>query len=246
MSVEYVFTIDVFTPDTIPMARLAEYIAELAQLVGHKETTHFRRVESGSAKLAYAVADSTNARVEQRIIAAPSGEGPREAIEAFKRLDEMLAADNAVGSLQKAAGSAVVIQFPGRLRPAELALPAFRQPGTIDGEVVSLGGKDKTAHVILRDGNVTYSNISISRSQAKGLAPYLYQGKVRLSGTGRWQRQTDGAWRLLNFAVDDFEILDDTPLSDVLRDLRTAAPQLVDEGAYFDIAALRIDDGEVH
>ncbi|MCZ4107610.1 hypothetical protein O3U67_05940 [Brevundimonas diminuta] len=246
MSVEYVFTIDVFTPDTMPMARLADYLAELAHLVGHKETTHFKRVELGSAKLAYSVADATSARVEQRIVAAPSGEGPREAVEAFKRLDDMLAADNAVGSLQKATGGGVVIQFPGRLRPAELTLPAFRQPGTIDGEVVSLGGKDKTAHVILRDGSVTYSNISVTRDQAKRLAPFLYQGKVRLSGTGRWQRETNGAWKLLTFSVDDFESLDDAPLADVLSDLRAAAPRLTAEDAYNDIAALRLDDGEVH
>jgi hypothetical protein len=43
--VEYVFRIDAFTPDTLPMARLAEYLSALAKLLGHQEHTHFVRVD---------------------------------------------------------------------------------------------------------------------------------------------------------------------------------------------------------
>jgi hypothetical protein len=44
---EYTFRIDVFTPETMPMARLAEYLAELSKLVGHSQSTHFDRVAPG-------------------------------------------------------------------------------------------------------------------------------------------------------------------------------------------------------
>ena len=53
--VEYVLRIDAFTPDTMPMARLAEYLGALARLLGHAEHTHFVRLEEGSAKLVHRV-----------------------------------------------------------------------------------------------------------------------------------------------------------------------------------------------
>ena len=48
---EYRFRIDGFTPDTLPMARLAEYIADLAVIFGEKELVHFVGIEKGSAIL---------------------------------------------------------------------------------------------------------------------------------------------------------------------------------------------------
>ena len=51
---EYRFRIDVFKPDTMPMGRLAEYMADLSQLLGEKEQVHFVRLEEGSKiELAY-------------------------------------------------------------------------------------------------------------------------------------------------------------------------------------------------
>ncbi|HZL00812.1 MAG TPA: hypothetical protein VFC47_13045 [Caulobacteraceae bacterium] len=48
---EYTLWIDVFTLDTLPMSRLAQYLGALADLIGFKETTHFVRVEAGSARV---------------------------------------------------------------------------------------------------------------------------------------------------------------------------------------------------
>ena len=48
---EYEFHIDAFTPATIPMARLALYLTELAALFGHTESVHFEKVKKGSVRL---------------------------------------------------------------------------------------------------------------------------------------------------------------------------------------------------
>jgi hypothetical protein len=45
------FTIDAYTPDTIPMRRLAEYMQDLADLFGEREHVHFARIEAGSTVL---------------------------------------------------------------------------------------------------------------------------------------------------------------------------------------------------
>jgi hypothetical protein len=49
---EYRFTIaESFTPQTLPMERLAEYIAGLAKLLGEQPNVHFRSIEAGSTVL---------------------------------------------------------------------------------------------------------------------------------------------------------------------------------------------------
>jgi len=244
MSDEYVFRIDVFNPDSIPMARLAEYMAALAELVGYEASTHFVRLEEGSTKLVHAIDTPDAPKVAHRLRQTGSPDAPKDLLRAFTKLDDLLASDNAVGELTH--GDAVIIPFPGRMRPPVLTFPAFRQSGSIDGELVSLGGRDKTAHVILQDGPISYSNITVTREQARQLAANLYRGKVRLHGDGRWERQPNGVWKLLSFSVDRFEPLDDAPLSDVLGDIRSALAQDGSDLGHDELMNLRLGDGEVH
>ena len=42
---EYRFEIDAFTPATIPMARLAEYVSDLAKMFGNNSSVHLGRIE---------------------------------------------------------------------------------------------------------------------------------------------------------------------------------------------------------
>lgn len=241
---EYTFKIDIFTPDSLPMARLAEYLAALAELVGYEDSTHFVAIQPGSAKLVHKVDAPDAPKVERRLAEVSQGVGPRDAQRAFKTIDDLLSDDNAVGQLTR--GDAVVIPFPGRTRPKPLTFPAFRQVGTIDGEVVRVGGQDSSAHVILQDGSTVFSGCTLSRELARELAQHLYSGKVRLFGEGRWERRPDGSWKLLDFKVDRFETLDDTPLSEVFRDLRSIAEPTAGTGIFDDLMRLRGSDGEVH
>lgn len=244
---EYTFQIDVFTPDTIPMARLAQYMAALADLVGFKESTHFVRLDEGSARLVSKVEQPDRPKVDRRLATIAGGFAPPDGRRAFQAIDDMLADDNATG-LFTSPGGAVVLPFPGRTRPQPLTFPAFRQDGSIDGVVVSVGGRDRTAHVILQDGKVTYTKIELSRETARELAKHLYGPKVRLFGSGRWQRLPDGAWELLKFTVSGYEMLDDTPLSVLLNEIRAIPGNelMGDHEAYERLMSLRRDEGDVH
>lgn len=243
---EYTFKIDAFTPDSLPMARLAEYLAALADLIGHKASTHFVRLERGSTKLVHKVEATDAPKVERRLRDVIDGAPPTDACRAFNALDKLLADDNAIGELTQARG-ALIILFPGRTRPKQLTFPPLWQDGSIEGQVVSVGGRDATAHAILQDRDVTFTGCTLSRELARDLARYLYGPKVRFIGSGRWERLVDGGWRLLNFRVDRFEVLDESPLSEVLADIRaipngmTGNPDVYDE-----MARLAFDDGELH
>ena len=244
---EYTFRIDAFTPDTLPMARLAEYMAALAELIGSQTSTHFVRLAPGSARVVARIDEQDATKVQRRLSIVEGPQAEPGVVKAFKALDDLLADDNAIGEVINPQG-AVIIPFPGRNRPRPLAFPAFRQDGSLDGEIVSIGGKDKTAHIILRDGVITYSNIELTHALARELAPRLYGPKVRLVGRGRWERHPDGAWKLLSFTVDRYDVLDDAPLSEVLADIRGVPDNgLMDDPAIYDeLMSLRLGGDDIH
>lgn len=247
MDHEYTLRIDAFTPDTLPMARLAEYLAQFAELLGHKPNTHFSRLEKGSAMLVSRVDETEAPKVLQRIVAARGDAPPQGIAKAMRAIDDLLAADNATGELLGPKG-AVLIPFPGRLRPRPLTFPAFRQDGSIDGQIVNVGGRDKTAHVILQDGPISYSNIDLNRELAREMAKHLYGPKIRLFGSGRWERSPEGAWKLLSFTVDRYEVLDEAPLSQVLDQIRSAPGNglMGDPEIYSELMSLRLGEDDVH
>ncbi len=219
--VEYVFRIDSFTPDTLPMARLAEYLSTLAKLLGHPEHTHFVRVDPGSARLVHKVDAVDAPKVETRLGGIRIGQGPKEALTARQTLNDMLANDNAEGELSEVATGRIIIPFEGRNRPKRLAFPPFREDTTIEGQIVNIGGRDSTAHATLQDGDTFHANVNMSRDIARDLAPLLYGMPVRLFGNGRFERQPDGVWKMLDFKVDRFEKLDDRSIGDAFARVRS-------------------------
>lgn len=209
--------------DTIPMQRLSEYMSDLAALLGEPTSVHFADLEAGSAVLAAAIDTAAIPKVMERVTAIGRGEAPDDLRKAFSKIDRKLAEDNAIGSLSaypdQEAG-AVVLDFPGR-EGQTIDYGLVRQRGSIDGVPVTIGGQEKTAHVILEDRNRIYARINITRDQAKEIAPCLYSKVVRLHGMGSWRRDDDGQWQLERFRVDSFEILQDTPLREVLERVRS-------------------------
>ena len=67
----YEFVMDRFTPDTIPMKRLAQYLDKLSDLLGCKEEhIHFKKITKGSARPAWNV-DEVVADVVAHNLQAP-------------------------------------------------------------------------------------------------------------------------------------------------------------------------------
>ena len=136
---EFRFRIDVYTPDTLPMARLAEYMADVATLLGEKNSVHFVRLEPGSATLVQRVDDLAIQKVRQRVIQVRSGEAPPEAMAAYRSVNHRLKQDNAVGEMTEETG-AKIISFPGREQNEPATFGAFNQPSALAGVVIRLGG----------------------------------------------------------------------------------------------------------
>lgn len=242
---EYRFSIDAFTPETIPMERLAKYLAALAKLYGHTDRTHFSGISKGSAVVRTKIEATEVPKVEARLNDVRIGSGVKEAMTGKQELEDLLANDNAVGILTVAGSDRVVLPFQGRNRIKPLVLPPFREDTSVDGKLVSIGGRDRSAHAILQDGSVTHSGITMPRDMARDLAPLLYGPTLRLFGNGRFERQEDGVWKMTEFKVSRYETLKDEPVSSVLTAIRTIADNgLMHGDAYHSVAGLQDEDGE--
>ena len=215
---EYRFKIDAYTPDTMPMHRLAEYMAELSQLLGERNAVHFRRLEKSSTVLVHRIEREAVPKVRARVARVRTGDAPIDALRAYKAINKMLRDDDAIGVLRDKKRSGVIIRFPGR-EEAQEEFASVKQYGSIDGIVTWVGGTDETAHITLESEGQQVSRIYTTRTIAKALGPKLFE-PVRLHGRGRWCRDGDGNWSLLDFKAESFEPLTDAPLSTAVDQLR--------------------------
>jgi hypothetical protein len=210
----------VFTPETLPMVRLADYLSELASILGQTEHVHFVRLESGSTQVVANVEWEAAPKVRERVRAVKFREpaAPAEAVKAFENIDCSLAQDNAVGVLIEPGGKKV-LEFPGRKRYEALVYGPVRQPGTLDGVPIVIGGEKDPVPVHLEDGDRTH-NCYARRSVARALAAHLFTTTIRVTGYGTWKRDEHGTWVMERFLIEDFKPLDEAPLSEVVSRLR--------------------------
>jgi hypothetical protein len=224
-----VFYVDAYSPETIPMAKLAEYMSDFAALLGRENAVHFAGLESGSTKIAAVVEAEDVPKVNARLKAVRHGIASKDITKIFDQIDHRLANDNAVGRIYeeevlgdsevRLAAGLVLIEFPGRERAKAPAYGPFNQDGHLDGILIGVGGKDDTISIRLQNGETTYANCDTNREIARDLAKHLFE-PVRIHGVGRWVRERDGKWNLLRFRVHRFETLGKGSLVDTVAALR--------------------------
>jgi hypothetical protein len=218
-----IFYIDAYSPDSIPMAKLAEYMADFAALLGKDNAVHFAGIERGSTKIAARVEFEDVPKVTTRLHDIRRGTPPRDAAKIFEQIDDRLANDNAIGRIlvdgENGAAPAELLAFPGRTRPKVQSYGPFNQDGHLDGVLISVGGKDETISIRLQNGETIYANCDTTRTIARELGKHLFE-PVRIHGSGRWTREADGKWTLLRFRVHRFDALGSVSLRDTVTALR--------------------------
>lgn len=215
--IELKFHIDAYTPETIPLERLAEYLYHLSIVLGERQSVHFDRLESGSTQPVVRVDFEALPKVRKRASAVRNNEGPEEARRAKARLDQMLADDNASGELVTDRGSRL-LYFPGKKRHAEQEYGPVTQPGTLDGVPIVIGGENDPVPVHLEDGPIVH-NCLASRLVAKDLTRFLFSTPIRATGVGRWWRDGTGVWQMKQFRIEGFAELRAGDLGEVAKRL---------------------------
>lgn len=216
--IHYDFRIDAWKPETLPMARLAEYLAKLSTMFGHKEHVHFLKVRKGSAIPEIAVDYEAAPKVEARLRLVGTPDAPQELERANQEVNRMLRVDNASATLKIKHGENVLV-FPGKKTPLAEEVVVHEQ-GDLDGVVIRVGGKDDSVPVWIEgEGKVIYKCWA-NRDMARQLAAYLFDRPVRVTGSGEWCRTPERRWELVDFKIKSFEVLDVSPLEKVINDLR--------------------------
>lgn len=215
-----------FTPETLPMWRLAEYMADMASLLGEKASVHFVRLDEGSTSLVQDVEHEAYPKVRARVHDVKHGDGPQEARKAFDNLNRKLAEDNATGELIEdptpetpLAQPAKILLFPGKRRFVELEYGPFTEAGELQGQVIVVGGESDPVPIHLRD----IETVHICRAKlavSKELAAHYLGPTIRVTGNGRWLRDAEGQWQMKGFNITAFSVLKDDSLSSVIAKLR--------------------------
>lgn len=222
---EYELWLDAYTPETIPMNRLAEYLAALSRLLGNQSSVHFSGLASGSTRAIAMVEREAAPKVALRIAHVGSGAAANDAVAAFNDINKLLRFDNAIGQLKHRpydGAEAVVIKFPGRDAPLPEKFGPFKEAAEVDGELVRIGGRDSSAHATIVDADGTPWSAELSRELAQRIARYLYKGPVlRVRGEARWERDEAAQWKMLGFKMIDFDVLEDIDLKQVTDHLRS-------------------------
>jgi hypothetical protein len=215
---EYRFEIEAYSPETIPMSRLAEYLTDLAIILGNEKSVHFLRLEKGSTVPVFMVEYEAEPKVRERIRQIKHKDAPERSLEAMTRLDKRLAEDNGRGNLVDPSG-AKVLKFPGRDR---LAVPVFgpiNQTGVLQGVPIKIGGENDPVPIHLEDGKSKYI-VHAKRALAKEIADYLFTDVVRIEGTGRWVRNAESEWEMLTFTAHSVARVEDANIRKNVSSLR--------------------------
>lgn len=248
--IEYKFKIDAFTPETIPMERLGEYMAEVARLLANTSSVHFARLEKSSCVLVSEVEWEAAPKVRAHLQSVKRQEASNEDLKVVERLNDMLREDNAVGRLMHDEDGKTNddFYFPGREVQLPQEVGPFNEHASVKAKLYRIGGEDKTAHAQLVDAAGRKWNGDLTQAQAAEMAAAGLYKWFQVDGTARWIRTEKGVWKLVSFHIEKFKPLADRSLDEDLEALRGVAGSEWRnmEDPLGHIEESRRDDDEVH
>jgi hypothetical protein len=217
---ELEFLIPAYTPETMPLDRLLQYLQQIGEVIGATSDMHLVRIDESSTKPVFHIPAPQAVEARERVAAVRSGNGTQVQRTAFNRIRRMVRQDGGKpASLKDHTG--VILAFPPA--PDEIgAISGVRQPSTFDGALIRIGGVGDFTPIQMQnlDGEV-FSGFNAPRTLAKEMAQRLFE-PIRVAGIGNWDRSSAGEWKLSNMLIQSYEPLDNDPLEEVFRKLKAA------------------------
>lgn len=216
------FRIVGLSPDIVPMARVAKYIDLLAKLYGNETQIHFDSVSTGSVALdMFCDSHEVLNAVYEKNVAVRQGIGSATDLKYYNQINDLLRDDNSYAeTIIPDTVACRIVEFPGVKVPKPQDMAPIEQHGSLQGEIILIGGKDSSVSVHLRDpsGDVQ-AKITVDRTLAKELAKLIFT-TVRLNGIGTWYRTAEHEWVMKSFRAQSCEPLTDESLLDVIAKAR--------------------------
>ena len=226
---ELAFVIPAYTPETMPLDRLLQYLQQIGDVVGVAHDMHLVRIEPSSTKPVFKMPVPVAIQARAMASSVQRGDGTLRQRAAYNRIRQMVRRDGGKpATLNDRRG--VIIDFPPT--PEVGPISGVRQPTTFDGELLRVGGAGEYTPILMRDlAGEVYSGFSASRVLAKEMAPRLFE-PIRVNGIGSWDRGKDGDWTLAKMLIQTYEPLPNEDLGELLREFRSAPvawPENADE-----------------
>jgi hypothetical protein len=221
---ELSFVIPGYTPETMPLDRLIDYLQQMSVVLGDPKNLHLVEIRKSSVAPVLHAPKAIALEARDRAHRVERGDGTKRQTEAYNRIRQMVRRD-AIGdkysgrsALLKSANK-VILEIPAAPEDHGV-IEGIRQYTTIDGQLIKVGGAGDNASLQLQvlDGNIL-SGFTASRNLTKELAPLIYES-VRLMGIGQWCRSSDGKWHLERMLVQSYEKLEDEDATITLEKLR--------------------------
>ena len=221
---EFRFLIPGYTPETIPLPRLLDYLAQIAAVVGEElsQEMHLVRVVKSSAKPVFKMDSFAAAKAREQAAVVRTGYGTAKQRTAYEQVREMVRVDGRGKPAKLIDRTGVILSFEPAVKSEAEIIATVRQHTVFDGKLVRIGGAREDSTVLMEtlSGEIQ-PRFTAARAVAKRMAPSLYD-PIRVIGPGVWQRHREGNWTLANMRIQDYEPLADDDFASVLQKLREA------------------------
>lgn len=216
---------------TLPVSLLADYLKELAGMMGEGSRPVLDGIVRGSVVVRVKQTSDHPAVTRNRLQVAmndPVSAGGKS----YRRIASFMERDGAHGEIVDR-NNVVVVLFEGARRSSAVEPEMIvTDTGMLDGSVIGVVGADDTVHVRLLDkGGIEHRITLRDLAMARSLATRFRGGPVRVHVHGTWRRRTDGKWEASQVYADRIEDLDDLPAKavfDELRAIRTGWSEVAD------------------
>ena len=221
-SEKFEFWIDAYSPETIAMKRLGEYMTRLGKLLGQEDRVHFEELKGGSTAIGYRVEREAVNKVAQRLQDVKTAEAANDVMYAHDELNEMLRSDGAVAEVRQVVNDKPValLRLAGREIPKPEKVGPFSEPAAFKGELIRIEGADQTKHASIKDSQGRLWPGDMTLELAVQMRELLFEW-VFVEGIARWIRNEDGTWELKSFHIHSCKPLPKGTLGDDIKALRS-------------------------
>jgi len=209
------FVLPGYTPETMPLDRLIEYLNNLMVILGNPSDTHLIDIKESSTKPVFVMPHHAAVKARKRARETWEGGGPVRARDAYRRIRRMVADDGGKPAVL-ISQSATILEFPSVDLGADQEIGSVRQASSVTGELIRVGGETEFDQILLREiSGTVIAGCFATKEVAKDLAKHLHE-YVRLNGIASWHRDRHGKWQLARMKVQTFEMVDDESLSEAV------------------------------
>lgn len=207
--------------ENLSLEDIGEYVSDFAELLGKDVEPKYDSITRGSLRIRARVPIHREIDVKTRGFLLRTGDAPEDAVRARERISRRLGRNHAKRATLLDSAQSKVIEIPVE-RPVEVSpsVPSLTRAGSLQGKIIRIGGRQDTVSVEIQDVDGVVYLCRTTRDKARKLAREMFDPVVRVHGSGRWYRTDEGIWRVEDFQISDYEVLDDASFSQSIAELR--------------------------